>query len=329
MTTDSQVETGLPRPAQDAAEDGYMLLGLLVLIAILLLWLGVAATNEAFAIRREREVETARRADQYVRAIRLYYKKFGHYPGSVDQLEKTNNIRFLRRKWIDPLTHTTDWRTIAVGQNQTTPRGFFGEPLAGLPTSGLGAPVGSQPQGTLGSATPAFGAGAPPGGAFGLGVVNPASPGGTPAATGAPDAGAVGAAGAGAGANASGGTSANPTNSPFGSTGGPGGNNGVFMGIGTNASGNSILELNGQTTYQSWEFLYDPRVEQLRLKQQLNSGMQSSGTGGFGQTPASGATGTAAPGTTTPAPAPGTTPAPGTQPGLGASPAPGGDTPVR
>ncbi|HEX3569495.1 MAG TPA: type II secretion system protein [Acidobacteriaceae bacterium] len=332
MTTDPQIEKGRRRPTQAAAEEGYMLLGLLVLVAILLLWLGVAATNEAFAIRREREVETARRADQYVRAIRRYYFVFHHYPGSVDQLEKTNNVRFLRRKWIDPLTHTTDWRTIAVGQNKTTPRGFFGEPLAGLPTVGLGAPAGS-PQGTSG--VPAAGAaiGTPSGGlSFGGPTPAPAAAAGALTSTGTPDTGAAGAGGgagtAGAGiaptgTSAAGGASATPTNSPFGSSGGAGGNNGVFMGIGSNATGNSILEINGQTTYQTWEFLYDPRVEQLRLKQQLNSGLQSSGTGGFGQTPSSSSPGTAAPGTTTPAPPQGTTPAPGN------SPAPGGDTPIR
>ena len=33
------------------------------------------------------------------------------------------------------------------------------------------------------------------------------------------------------------------------------------MGVGMNATGNSLVVLNGQTTYQTWEFLYDPRVE--------------------------------------------------------------------
>jgi hypothetical protein len=55
--------------------------------------------------------------------------------------------------------------------------------------------------------------------------------------------------------------------------------------VGTNATGNSILEINEQTTYQTWEFLYDPRVELLRQKQQLNSGLQSTPAGSFGQTP--------------------------------------------
>ena len=51
-----------------------------------------------------REVEAVHRGNQYVRAIRLYYRKFGHYPGSIEQLEKTNNIRFLRQRYVDPMT---------------------------------------------------------------------------------------------------------------------------------------------------------------------------------------------------------------------------------
>jgi len=113
MTSNAQHQP--PRGIRAADDEGYMLLGLIVAIAILLLWLAVAATNAAFAIRRDREVETARRADQYVRAIRLYYKKFGHYPGSVEQLEKSNNIRFLRRRWIEATIATaTQLKSCAV-----------------------------------------------------------------------------------------------------------------------------------------------------------------------------------------------------------------------
>jgi type II secretory pathway pseudopilin PulG len=265
-----------------------MLLGLIVAIAMLLLWLGVAATNAAFAIRREREVETARRADEYVRAIRLYYKKFGHYPGSIEQLEKTNNIRFLRRKWIDPLTGTTDWRLISVGQNKTTVKGFFGQPLAGLPTSGLGALAGSQSPGMPGSpaapGTPAAGAAAGPGGiGAGSGTL-----GGPSAGTAAPTGAAAGPPGAAAGAasgTGSASTGTGGTNSLFGSGNGLGGTNGAIMGVGTNAKGSSLLVVNEQTDYQSWEFLYDPRVELLKQQQQLNQGLQTNGAGSFGQMP--------------------------------------------
>jgi type II secretory pathway pseudopilin PulG len=305
-----------PAAAAGADDQGYMLLGLIVAIALLLLWLGVAATNVAFAIRREREVETARRADQYLRAIRLYYKKFGHYPGSVDQLEKSNNIRFLRRKWEDPLTKTTDWRLISVGQNKTTVKGFFGEPLAGLPGAGIGAPAGSQPAGTPGSPTapgsPAAGASA---GAGGLGAgmsILGSPPTGTAAPAGGAAAGAPGTTtGTGTAAAGTGGTNSQSGSS---NSNGLGGTGGAIMGVGTNATGNSILVVNEQTDYQSWEFLYDPRLELLKQQQQLNQGVQSNGAGSFGQTPSG----------TSP-----TTPTGSQQPGAVPAPAPTVGTPVQ
>lgn len=277
--------------AATAEEEGYMLLGLIVAIALILLWLGVAATNAAFAIRRDREVEAARRADDYVRAIRLYYKKFGHYPGSIEQLENSNNIRFLRRKWIDPLTGTTDWRLISVGQNKTTVKGFFGEPLAGLPTSGLGALPGSQSPGMPGSpaagaTTPTGGSAATPGGlGAGIGTLGSPTTGTTTPAGAAP--GSITGTTSGTATATSSTTGTNGTNSPFGSGNGLGGTNGAIMGVGTNATGNSILVVNEQTDYQSWEFLYDPRVELLKQQQQLNQGLQTNGAGSFGQTPTS------------------------------------------
>ena len=69
--------------------------------------------------------------------------------------------------------------------------------------------------------------------------------------------------------------------------------------------GDSILVVNEQSTYDTWEFLYDPRLEKLKAAAALKSGAGSAGasslgTGanGFGssstgngiQTPGSGAT---------------------------------------
>ena len=103
-----------------------------MLIFLLLLTLSVAAPKMAQALRRDREVEAIHRGNDYVRAIQLYYAKFGHYPGNMDQLEKSNNIRFLRQKYVDPLTGKPDWRLIHVGEAKTTVKGFFGQPLAGF-----------------------------------------------------------------------------------------------------------------------------------------------------------------------------------------------------
>jgi len=76
-----------------------MLLGLIVAVALILLALSVAATKVAFSLRREREAESVRRANQYVRAIRVFYRKNNKlYPGSIEQLENTNHIRYLRQR---------------------------------------------------------------------------------------------------------------------------------------------------------------------------------------------------------------------------------------
>ena len=133
-----------------AGEAGSMLLGLVVAIFLILLVLGVAAPKVAQDLRREREVEAMHRGNQYVRAIQLYYRKIGHYPGSLEQLEKTNNIRFLRQQYVDPMTGKADWRLIKVGEAKTTVKGFFGQPLAGL-TPGLGANAGSASTGMGGA----------------------------------------------------------------------------------------------------------------------------------------------------------------------------------
>src|SRR5579871_2681480 len=183
-------------------EQGYMLVGLIVAIFLILLALGVAAPKVARDLRREREVEAEHRANQYVRAIQLYYKKFQHYPGSLDQLEKSNNIRFLRQRYVDPMTGKADWRLIKVGENKTTVKGFFGQPLAGL-APGLGSAAGMASQGPIGagaagsSSTSAFGS--PSTSAFGSpstgGLGGSSSPGSSsPSAFGSPTSGPGGVA---------------------------------------------------------------------------------------------------------------------------------------
>jgi hypothetical protein len=57
------------------------------------------------------------------------------------------------------------------------------------------------------------------------------------------------------------------------------------MGVGSSATGNSILVVNEQTSYETWEFLYDPRIEKLKAAAALNGGVGSTGSGGLGTTP--------------------------------------------
>ena len=73
------------------------------------------------------------------------------------------------------------------------------------------------------------------------------------------------------------------------------------MGVGSSKSGEAIVVVNEQTNYQDWEFIYDPRIEQLYAKGNLLGGVSSgSSTGTLSTTPISGTPVTPAP--TTPAP---------------------------
>src|SRR5579875_2104979 len=133
----------LQYPQQSGSEAGFMLVFAILMIALVLIALAVAAPIMAKDLQRDKELESEHRAEQYVRAIRLYYRKNKTYPPSIEALENTNNVRYLRKQYIDPLTGKNDWRIIHVGENKTTVKGFFGQPLGGLNTTGAGGGLGS------------------------------------------------------------------------------------------------------------------------------------------------------------------------------------------
>ena len=268
------------RPSCPGPEEGFALVGLIVAIFIILLTLSVAAPTVARALRREREVEAVHRADEYVNAIRRYHLKTGAYPGSIEQLEKTNNIRYIRQKYANPMTGKPDWRLIKVGENKTTVKGFFGQPLAGIANTGIGGSsagtagsTSSSAGGTTsGSTSSAFG-----GSTGSTGNTAAGSALGTDAGTsngfGSPSTSSFGTPGS------SGGTGPSPAGLGSGGTGSPSGigsSGSPFLGVGVPTSGAAIIVVNEQTTYPEWEFLYDPRIEQLRSKVNIFGGGMSS-----------------------------------------------------
>ena len=126
------------RPTPGSGEQGYILVGVMFMLALLVIAMTVAAPKIAKSIQRDREVETMHRGKQYARAVKLYYKQFGAYPPNIDALVKTNEIRFLRKKYIDPTTGKDEWKVIHLGQNKApTAFGFFGVPLNGAGGGGL------------------------------------------------------------------------------------------------------------------------------------------------------------------------------------------------
>ena len=103
-------------------ESGYAYLMALFMVLMVIVGSLVLLTDAATQGRRQREDEMMWRGKQYVRAIKLYYRKTGHYPQSLDDLEKgVANIHFLRRAYKDPMNKNEDgkWRFIytnATGQ---------------------------------------------------------------------------------------------------------------------------------------------------------------------------------------------------------------------
>src|ERR1700691_2088150 len=89
---------------RQSAQHGYVLLTRLLMVAMMIIAAGAVVQTIAFQIKRDREEEMVHRGVQYARAIRSYYKKFGRYPTKIEDLESANNLRFLRKRYKDPIT---------------------------------------------------------------------------------------------------------------------------------------------------------------------------------------------------------------------------------
>lgn len=250
------------------SEQGYLLLAVIFMLFLLILSLSIAMPKIREDIQRDRDLETMERGKQYVRAIQLYYRKFQTYPPNVDALVKTNEIRFLRKRYIDPTTGKDDWKPVQLGQNKTpTAMGFFGQPLAGTAVAGTGPSGGNGLNGTSPST--------PGGGIFGNSssgssasnntstFSNNFSLGGTNSTIGSN--GPTGTNTAGSGSD-SGTGSDNGTGSPngTGSTNGPTGQTfggAGIIGFSPASPKQSILVFKKKNHYNEWEFTYNPLAD--------------------------------------------------------------------
>src|SRR5580704_19416345 len=82
---------------------GYMMITLMLALAMITLAMLAVLPDIRQQIRRDREEEMRHRGTAYMRAIQHFYKKFGRYPARVEELENTNNLRFLRKRYKDPI----------------------------------------------------------------------------------------------------------------------------------------------------------------------------------------------------------------------------------
>lgn len=269
------------RTAHQRGQRGYALLVVIFLTTILLLSTIVLAPNVLTEGRREREKEMIWRGKQYTRGVKLYYRKMGRFPTTLDDLTqpKLGSLRFMRQAYKDPMNKEDgSWRLIYVGaagqligslkpqQNIQIPgNGGFGIPAGAL--NGPNTPPLPGAAGIQGAGGPLLG-GAQPGGA--LSATNP------PATTGAPVSADQGAPG---------------SDSQSGDT--PTIIGGNIVGVGSKINKSSIIVYEKATNYRLFEFVWDPSKDYFGVGQ---PGLQT-GTG-LGQPVYVGSPGS--PGPTTP-----------------------------
>ncbi|MDX2269001.1 MAG: hypothetical protein NW208_12900 [Bryobacter sp.] len=93
---------------------GYALLFIFVLAGMAAVSLYTALPRAVFESQRAKEDLLVYRGQEYQRAIQLYYRKFRKYPMTLEELEKTSGQRFLRKRFVDPMTGSDEWRLINI-----------------------------------------------------------------------------------------------------------------------------------------------------------------------------------------------------------------------
>jgi hypothetical protein len=170
-----------------------------------------------------------------MRAIELWHRKFpGTFPTTFDALLSTDNTRFLRKKWKDPITNAFDWRIIKMrpdgsiqGLNLTPSASPLGPSSFDLQSQGKSNATGTGSPSAYGSPTPGSGVGIQ---GTGQGL------------SGSPTSGNVG----GFSSQPQGGSSQSAFTPVLGG----------IVGVASSSEKESIKSYNGRTKYNEWEFVY-------------------------------------------------------------------------
>jgi type II secretory pathway pseudopilin PulG len=231
---------------------GYIMITLMLALAMITIALLTVLPEIGQQIKRDREEEMRHRGTEYMRAIQHYFRKYKSYPTSIEQLEDTNHLRFLRKRYTDPMNrdpktgkerdfkilHQTDVMLNngpVLGQipGQNGPQGgLTGGPQGGLSAlqGGLAA-LGAQTSALQPTVTPN-----PPTGDASDAEGNPNSPGSSSTS------------------NASSNSSSGFNGPTFG--GGP------IIGVASLSKEKPIRVFYGKNHYKDWLFIYVPQADQ-------------------------------------------------------------------
>jgi hypothetical protein len=288
-------------------EAGYAYIMALFMVLTVIIGSQAILRSMVAEAKSQREDDVIWRGDQYVRAIKLYYRKTGHFPQTQDDLlNGVGNVHFLRSEVIkDPLNKSDgSWRFIYTNASGAIIGSVKYGSMAEMAMMDLNG--GVMPGTTTGTTTGANGQPTSPTGATG--------PNGPGTATGANGPGSA-ANPTGSGFSLSNGFSvgSSPTTVPTGQgngstvlgilgqpvTGGtalgppPTGPvdgpvfGGMLVGVGSKVDEPSQKVYKGGTRYNQWEFIWNPQEEQAQAIQQGLNGANGGqpGVNGLGGIP--------------------------------------------
>ena len=131
-------------------ERGFALLIVFLMSAAIAVMLYRQIPRVAFESERDKEQLLIERGEQYKRAIQLYFVAFKKYPSKIEDLENTNQQRFLRHRFVDPMTGKKEWRLIHVNG-----AGMLTDSLVQKPPGDAQLAGASTPSGPSNPANPA------------------------------------------------------------------------------------------------------------------------------------------------------------------------------
>ena len=139
-----------------AGERGSALLIVFVLAAIVAIMLYKEMPIVVFEAQRQKEQLLIDRGNEYAHAVKLYVRTIKQYPPNMEALENTNRMRFLRNRYVDPMTGKDDWRLLHAGPNGIIIDSKVKPLNAGLGNAngkGQNNGIGSTGMGTFGGGT--------------------------------------------------------------------------------------------------------------------------------------------------------------------------------
>ena len=265
---------------------GYAILLVLLLVTLMLLATVSVAPNILTQGRREKEAEMIWRGKQYARGIKLYYRKTGKFPTSMEDLTKPKlgGLRFMRQAYKDPMNaNDGEWRLIYVGPTGQLIGSL--KPQQTIQLSGLGGGAGKNfgtPAAQIGAQSAGKGVGQGFGQAAGQLSGNSSASNALPGTSSGPDApgqsssvGQPDASGANGG-NAPSGTNATTAGTPGSSADASDAANeallasdtpavigGNIIGVGSKINQRSIVVYEKAKNYKQFEFIWDPSKDAI------------------------------------------------------------------